>query len=317
MRGWAGTVPASDPREEWTVARRGTAQGYQYRPGVQGKFHFRVREQHIADIYVPLLAGRKAGAVKLDLVLRGLALLPAHAGRRQPGQVLPNVSYEHLHDLCRVSNRYRMVSPEDEVDDPAVLAAKRNWVGKYLAILEEVGAVERGDAHRGRPIIVVNRDHGDGPFDDPDGSPGSSYVTISGPVLARWLPVWRAPEVAAYLAAMVADRYARLRDLSRNAAVGGATWFEVLDWFEDPNGYRPADHVRIPFAVRTLERGFARLKEDGLVEWHQSSRRPDQPGRRFRSGRRNIYTNRFDAIDAAAEGSSAVAAVDEPLVEKD
>lgn len=293
------------------------SKGFRYSHDVPGKFHFRVREKHIADTYLPLLASKKVGAVKLDLVLRGVALLPAHAGRRQAGLVLPRISYEDLHDFCRVSTRYLMASPEDEIHDPKVLAAKRNWVGKNLAILERVGAVERGEAHRGRPAIVMRQDHGDGPFDDPDGSPGNSYVTISGPVLARWLSVWGAPEVAAYLAAMVADRYSRLKDPKGAIHVGGATWFEALEWFEDPQGYRPAGHVRIPFAVRTLERGLASLKADGLVTWRQSSVRPDQPGRRFRSGRRNIYTNHFDRIDAAAEGSSVTVALDQLIAEKD
>ena len=160
----------------------------------------------------------------------------------------------------------------------------------------------------------MRRDHGDGPFDDPTGSTGNSYVTVSGPVLSRWLAAWRAAEVAAYLAAMVADRYARLKDPA--APMGGATWFETLEWFDDPNGYRPRGHVRMAFSTRTLERGFAGLKADGLVSWRHSSGRPDQPGRRFLSGRRNIYTNHFDMIDSTAEAAGVVSPLEQLLAQK-
>lgn len=302
-------------RSEVVAVKRSGEKGFLYLPGVRGKFQFRIREQHVAETYAPLLASKQVGAVKLDLVLRGLALLPTHAGKRETGVVPPRVSYEQLHDLCRVAGRYLLTAPEDEVHEPKVLAAKRNWVGRQLAILEEHGSVERREVHRGRPELVLQRDHGPGAFDDPDGTAGNSYVTVSGPVLARWLPAWGAPEVAAYLASMVADRYARLKKLNDGTPLGGATWFESLDWFSDPNGYRPAGHVRIGFSTRTLERGFAGLRSDGLVTWEHSSRRPDQPGRRFRSGRRNIYTNHFDLIDASATLTEA-AATETVLVEK-
>lgn len=290
---------------------RAQTKGFEYRPRVVGKFHFRIRERHIAETYVPLLADKKVGAVKLDLALRGIALLPAHAGRRPVGSVLPRISYEDLYGLCQIASRYRLTTPEDEIHDPAVLAAKRNWVGRNLAVLEEHGAVQRLDPNRGRPALLVQRDHGTGAFDDPDGSTGNSYVTISGPVLARWLHVWGAPEVAAYLAASIADRYARLRN---PGPAGGAQWFQTLDWFADSDGHRPVGHVRTPFAVRTLERGLARLRADGLVTWTQSSIRPDQPTRRFRSGRRNIYVNHFAELDQASE--AAATPIEQLLAEK-
>ena len=37
-----------------------------------------------------------------------------------------------------------------------------------------------------------------------------------------------------------------------------------------------------------------------LVTWEHRTTRPDKPGHRFRSGRRNIYTNHFDQVDAQA-----------------
>ena len=270
--------------------------GFAYRQGVRGKYHFRIRELHVASTYVPLLRTKKLGAVKLDLVLRGISLLPQHAGSREPGQVLSKVSYQDLHDICRVPDRFSMATPEDQSDDRQILRLKRNWVGNQLRVLEQQAPVRREPGYAGRPGIVVQRDRGPGSLDDPDGSAGNSYITVSGPVIAKWLKFWGTPEVAAYLAAMVADRYARLR--SPEVAPGGATWYQTLDWFSDPNGYRPAGHVRIDFSPRTLQRGLSNLRKDGLISWEHRTTRPDKPGRRFRSGRRNIYTNRFNTVDA-------------------
>ncbi|MCQ3805386.1 MAG: hypothetical protein KTV45_15050 [Acidimicrobiia bacterium] len=272
--------------------------GVAYGPGVRGKYQFRIRELHVAETYGPLLKAKRVGAVKLDLVLRGIALLPRDAGRRLPGLVLSEVSYQDLHDICLLPDRFSMTAPEDQIDDQQILKLKRNWIGRQLTVLEQQGALRREPGYGGRPRIIVLRDHGTGSFDDPDGSPGNSYVTISGPAIAKWLKFWGAPEVAAYLAAMIADRYARLRnpDVDR----GGAIWFETLKWFSDPNGYRPKGHVRINFSPRTLQRGFNKLREDGLITWKHQSKRPHKSGRRFRSGRRNIYTNQFDRIDVEA-----------------
>ena len=135
-------------------ARRGVAYG----PGVTGKGQFRVREAHVAETYVPLLRAKKLGAVKLDLVLRGVALLPQHAGNREPGLVLPDISYRSLHDICRPPSRFSPRPPEDEIDDRKILRLKRNWVGKQLGILKQAGSVRREAAHRGRPKLIVQRD---------------------------------------------------------------------------------------------------------------------------------------------------------------
>ena len=284
------------------MPRPRTSRGVDYGPRVRGKFQFRIRELHVAETYAPLLKARKLGAIKLDLVLRGIALLPAHASNREPGLVLPDISYQSLHDMCRLPDRFSMTTPEDVVDDQQILRLKRNWVGRQLAVLEQAGAVLRDSGRQGPPRVIVQRDHGTGLFDDPDGTRGNSYITISGPIISKWLKFWGTPEVSAYLAAMVADRYARLKQPGRFPR-GGATWFETLEWFSDPHGYRPHGHVRIGFAPRTLQRGFANLREDNLVTWEHQTIRPDKPGHRFRSGRRNIYTNHFDRVDAEAAAS--------------
>ncbi len=91
---------------------------------------------------------------------------------------------------------------------------------------------------------------------------------------------------------MIADRDARLKN--PGGTKGGATWFESLRWFSDQDGYRPSGHVRVGFSPRNLQHGFKRLRADGLVTWEHRSTSPDQPGRRFRSGRCNIYKNRFN-----------------------
>ena len=78
--------------------------GIEYIPGVTGKYLFRVRETYVAGPVADLIRSRRFGAVKLDLILRGLALLPRDAGNREPGLVVRNngrTSYQALHDLCR------------------------------------------------------------------------------------------------------------------------------------------------------------------------------------------------------------------------
>src|SRR4051794_9003530 len=112
------------------MATRAHNLGLEYRPGVLGKHLFRIRERHAAEHVAPLLAQNAAGAAKLDLVLRGLALLPDHAGAREPGLVLPGVTYEDIHDLCRPSSRFTTTVPEDEDYDPAIVRKKRKWVGE-------------------------------------------------------------------------------------------------------------------------------------------------------------------------------------------
>ena len=262
------------------------SRGVAYGPGVTGKYQFRVRELHVAENYVPLLKAKKLGAVKLDLVLRGVALLPKHAGNREPGLVLPDISYQSLHDICRPPSHFSMRLPEDEIDDRQILRLKRNWVGKQLGVLEQAGALRRVSGNRGRPRIIVQRDHGTGPFDDPDGTEGNSYITISGPIIAQWLKFWGTPEVSAYLAAMVADRYARLKNPGHFPR-GGAIWFETLDWFADPHGYRPqgrcgrTDRLHLPHPPTRPSEPTHRQPRASVTSGVVRSFRMDQPTTRL------------------------------------
>lgn len=82
-----------------------------------GKHEFRVRERHVAEHLIPLIRAKAAGAAKLDLVLRGAALLPEHAGKRTPGTVLRSYTYERLHDLARPADTFGDYT--SEVDTPA------------------------------------------------------------------------------------------------------------------------------------------------------------------------------------------------------
>ena len=98
-------------------------------------------------------------AAKLDLVLRGAALLPEHAGKHAPGTVLYAYSYERLHDLCRPANTFGDFG--SEVDTPAeVVAAKRKWVGEQLRRLEALALIRRVERPGRRPYLIVLRDDG-------------------------------------------------------------------------------------------------------------------------------------------------------------
>lgn len=271
--------------------------GLSYSPYVTGKHAFRVRERHVAEHLAPLIKSNAVGAAKLDLVLRGIALLPAHAGkRRPPGLVLPSVTYEQLHDLCRPSSAYLTTIPEDEYPDAATLDAKRTWVGEHLLRLEKMNLLRRVPRPGKRPYILVLRDDGSGdPFDDPDGKTGNTYITISGSIVAAYFPLWGAPEVTAHLAAMIGERYERGR--TPGMPLGGGTWYQPLKWFADKDGERPAGHVRVPFSTRTLERGFNALVKQELVTIKRTTRRPG--GGRF-THPRSVYTNLFNTVDLAA-----------------
>lgn len=278
--------------------------GLAYGPGIWGKHLFRVRESHVRDHLGPLLAQRALGAVRLDLVLRGLALNPAHSGRRpRPGVVLPQHGYETLHDLAREANRYEPdIERLESSDDPKARRLKRKWVGEQLAKLEKLSLIERTERPGRRPELIVLRDDGSGDdFDDPDGTPGNSYLTVLGGVIASGaLAEWTAPELAAYLAAMVAERYERDRRRRRGidpGPVGGGHWFRPLSWFSDASMRNPGD-TTLPFSVSTLERGFAIHRKNGLVSVEKTRLIPGT-GRRFKTGTRNIYRNSFHTLQEA------------------
>jgi hypothetical protein len=290
------------------MANNDDDKGLEYAPDVVGKHLFRVREQYVVDHVAPMIKAGQVGAVKLDLVLRGLALLPQHAGEREPGVVLPHrgrVTYEVLHDLCRDPRRYSTARPEDEIDDPEVLERKRTWVREQLQILERRKLVRRDLVPGRRPNIYVLSDRGDGtPLDDAGSArsrAGNSYVTILGTVIgSEHFRGWGAPELVGYICAMVADRYARFATKGdRVPPVGGATWFRQAPWFNNRNGYWPAGHVALPFSTTTIERGLASLSGGPLISARWAKRHPDT-GHRL-TNRRKIYTNHFDTLGAAAE----------------
>lgn len=274
--------------------------GIWYRPGIRGKYLLRLREAYVAGPAADMVAARRFGALKLDLVLRGLALPPAHAEPNEPGFVPRHrgrCSYEALHDMCRDRTRFSF-DPGAE-DTPQVVDKKRTWVREQLQELERRELVRREPAHRrGRPDIIVMRDLADGePFDDPDGKTGGPYITVLGAVLAsERFPRWGASRIAAYLCAMKADRDALYRDPD-SGPIGSGTWFRQADWFNgtNPNFPMPANHVAWPFSTITIQRGLRELRDDGLIQAVRTIRNPDT-GRRFASGPRMVYTNQFNTL---------------------
>ena len=280
--------------------------GMRYGPDLFGKHIFRVRESHVRDHIAPLLSTNGLGAARVDLLLRGLALSPAHLGNRTtPGLVVGRPGYDELHDVVRPAGYYDPDEPfDDDEGDAKVRRLKRKWFGSQLRKLENLDLLERVERPGSRPDLTVLRDDGTGaPYDDPDGKDGASYVTILGGIFATGaIREWSAPELVAYLAAMIAERFesARMRrhDL-KVPPVGAGEWFRPLWWFADPDRRRPDANVRVPFAVATLERGIARHVANGLIARRQERRDP-LTGRRFRTGPRNVYSNRFAALNEAA-----------------
>src|SRR6266536_3885077 len=249
--------------------RSGTLKGLRYGRGVIGKHLFRIRERHVAEHLVPLMKSGAVGAAKLDLVLRGIALLPAHAGAREPGLVLPRYRWEQLHDLARTSDTLGS-DPPDVDSSSEVVRLKRKWVSVQLTRLENLGLVRRRPRPGRRPQLIVLSDDGlGGRFDDPDGTAGNSYVSILGGLISSGtLASWGAPELSFYLAAMVAERldaYRAEAGGNSSSRLGAGAWFRPLGWFADTERVRPAQHVRIPFSVPTLERGLSKLEDAGLV----------------------------------------------------
>ena len=285
--------------------------GIEYAPGVPGKYLFRVRETYVAGPAADLIRSRRVGALKLDLVLRGLALLPEHSGNRKPGHVLRHrgrLSYQVLHDLCRDPARFAQEAPHDIEDDAVVIENKRTWIREQIQALEARQLVQRSRDPRGRrPEITVLRDRCDGePFDDPGATATATdgYVTISGAVISSPLfRDWGAPEVVAYLCAMTADRFARHRHRKRSGEVtppGSATWFRQADWFnsKNPSAPRPPGHVPYPFSTTTIQRGLRALCDQGLITAKRTTINPDTR-QRFASGPRKIYQNRFAELRQA------------------
>jgi hypothetical protein len=246
-----------------------------------GRGRVRVRETYVRDSLARLLSLRASGVAKTDLVLRGLASIEGD------GQLDPRISWEEIHDLVR---------PGDYYGDATKL--KRNWVGEKLERLEAENLLARSMSPGGRTRLRVLRDDGSAePLDDP-GSVGAGYVSVSGDLFEYGrVAEWGSPELSAYFAAMIAERYTRHAPetafLNAGLPWGGGLWFRELQWFSDPRSERPEHHVRVPFSERTLRRGFMKLRRGGMVATVRIYRDP-RTGEPFRQTQgRYLYKNGF------------------------
>ena len=246
----------------------------------------RLREVYLRDFLGPQVNAGSIVTVKVDLVVRALA-----QASDQPGVVPTGLTWEDLHDLCRPG-----------YDGEARL--KRQWISEKLARLERLNLLARESGGvANRPRLVPLRDDGSGePFDDP-GASHDGYATFLVRVIEHGqLQHWGAGELTAYFAAIVAERYARQDDalawVNAERPFGGGVWFRSLDWFRDSEGRRPTEHIRFPFSERTLRRGFAELRKQGLLASKRMTVDP-RTGKRF-GGEfgghygRYVYLNGFD-----------------------
>ncbi len=249
---------------------------------VQGKHLFRVRESLVGGFYAAS-AGRHPAAVKLDLVLRGIALLPQHRGRRAEAGVVPLGGLP----TWRLAPLIQPPSPDAGRPEDTVVAARREHVRRQLRMLEGARLL-RVDSRPGRaPTLVVLSDTGDGSaLDDPAGRNGDRYVTVPGAVIASgMLAGFDGARLVAFLAALVAEAHD-----PRNVDVdaGDGSWFRTPEWFATRYGRR---EQTFPFATSTLKRGLVALRQDGLVE-RTITRTDPMTGARLTSDRA-LYTNRF------------------------
>jgi len=265
-------------------------------PGT-GKLLYRIRQSHVAAHYGPLIAAKRHGAVKLDLVLRMIALSPQHAGERTPGFVLWHWSYTDLYDLAETPPSSRSGRSRS---DRETRHLKRKWVIHQLALLREAKLVKTRPRGGGRPEIIVLRDDGSGdPFDDPAGDDFDDwYITIQGSLIAAGVVArWGAPQLAAYFAALFAEFYEPRGDHASPPA-GTGSWWRSLAWFSHPE-YKPTQRVRLPFSTSLLETGLARLEAGVLLRRTKMTVHPGT-NRKLRAPR-NRYRNRFKSYDDAVE----------------
>ena len=249
----------------------------------------RIRETHVRDHLVPMLSRGAAGAVKLDLALR------LHVSRAvdssTPGLVDADLAWEGLHDMVRPSEYYG-----DE------LALKRKWVSDKLLTLERARLIRRDLQPGSRPRLVVLRDDAScSAVDDPAMVSGESYLSLPASALTQErLARWGAPELAAFMASMIAERYARsdpqMAYLHRRAPLGGGVWSHSLGWFADTENRRPDHHVKIAFSERTLRRGITALEAEGLMVACWISRNPRTGKINANHLPRRLYVNGFDAL---------------------
>lgn len=277
--------------------------GINYRPGVPGKYLYRVSERYLIDHIAPLISARRPQTAKLDLVLRGIALSPKDARKRTPGTVLRTRSpldYAAMHDLVRAPRHFATEAPEDTYEDSEQRAKKREWVREQLVILEKRNLLSRTPLGDGRWMITMLSDTGNGaPFDDPGAIENRrSYISVLGSVVSdpRYR-YWGSQELAAYACAMIAERYAghaSNKGQEKTTEVGTGTWYRTPKWFNGKDPYRPPEHLTIPFSSETIERGLKKLKEQEFIS---GQRRRSFRGRRFQHPRM-IYTNKFNSQGA-------------------
>lgn len=275
-----------------------TRRRIRYGPGT-GKFLFRIRQDHIADRYGPLIAGKAVGAVKLDLLLRAIALLPEDAGARKPGYVLHHWSYEHFHDLVRGPLEHRA----DRIrTDREIRHLKRKWVDNQLRKLVGLRLLRVEPIPGKRPRLIVLRDDGSGePFDDPGAAGGRTdrYVTIRGSVITSGtLARWRAAQVAAYLSALYAEFYTERQRDRVLSADGTGRWWRQLAWF-NRSDWHPLERPLLPFSKSLLENGFSVLDDQRLIRRTKISTDP-RTKERFPTAR-VLYQNRFAILDRSVE----------------
>lgn len=278
--------------------------GWEYRPNVIGKFLYRVSQRYVADHLGELVRTRRVGAAKLDIVLRGLALSPDHAGAREPGTVIRKAGrtdYAALHDLVHDRHRFSLAPEEAYESTREELDRKQEWVREQLRLLETRGLLERRKRRGGPRQIVMLSDLGDGrPYDDP-GAEGRPYITLHGPLVssAEFID-WGAPDIVGYVCALTAERFARPADRpdGKKKPHGSGRWYRQADWFNNGNGYRFEDDIVYPFSTSTIERGLKAMRDRGLVDGERRKTAPD--GTRF-DHPRMIYKNRFYRLGAGAE----------------
>jgi hypothetical protein len=269
--------------------------GIQIGPGV-GKGRYRVRQSLVVDHYAPLISARAYGAVKLDMLLRCIALSPDHAGkRRQPGLVLRDWRYEDLHDLVEPAPEVRTATTGRT--DQEVVKLKRKWVAFQLKKLQARQLVKIMPRPGTTPQLIMLCDDGlGGVFDDPGAvQPGVPYFTVQGTLIASGeLLAWRAPEVAAYFACLLGELHAD-RGANRPIRPGHESWWRPLTWFATDQ-WAPSQRTLLPFSTSLLEQGIASLRDRQMIKVKRVMIDP-RTGRRL-ARPRNMYSDQFDRFES-------------------
>jgi hypothetical protein len=102
----------------------------------------------------------------------------------------------------------------------------------------------------------------------PGYSPGDRHrldVTIRGSVIASGaLARWKAPELAAYLAAIYAEFFEDRGGDRAATSAGTGKWWRQLAWFTNAQ-WHPLDRPLLPFSKSLLEDGLNALAAEGLI----------------------------------------------------